>query len=216
MLELVLALGFVSSLPLLPVRGKMCSAMIKAAPGDDLTTLRDKALAAFRTECRGKQRNLDDIKSCSFTTDPSTPPIATFILQPMRAPFRLDLDVKTPRSANVVLAEEKTEVSVFAWITLGGWSGKRSVIRACFGCQELLDGRSVDNEEGIVSGTESRPFWIEYKHGVVTVGKGRQEEAFLEWDAAAYHHRNISTPVYVGISSWKGESVDWVFHHFCA
>ncbi|XP_038064731.1 uncharacterized protein LOC119735102 [Patiria miniata] len=201
----------------------MCSAMIKAAPGDDLTALRDKAFAAFRTECRGKQGNLDDTKSCSFFLESSNPAAATFILQPLRAPFRLDFEVKTLRSANIVLAEDETEVSVFAWITIGGWSAQMSVIRACFvhdspECQQLLGGRSQHIEGDIVNGTESRPFWIEFKHGVVTVGKGGQEEAFLEWDAAAYHRRNISTPVYLGISAWSyvGLSADWVFYQFCA
>ncbi|XP_038064730.1 uncharacterized protein LOC119735101 [Patiria miniata] len=199
----------------------MCSAMIKAAPGDDLTALREKAFAAFRTECRGKQGNLNDTKSCSFTLEPSDPPVATFILQPLRAPFLLDFDVKTHRDAIIVLAEEKTEASVFAWITIGGWSRQRSAIRACFvyasqECHQLLGGRSEHIEVDIVVDSESRPFWMAYKHGVVTVGKGGQEEAFLEWDAAAYHHRHISTPVYVGISSWRHVPAEWVFYQFCA
>ncbi|XP_038064728.1 uncharacterized protein LOC119735098 [Patiria miniata] len=220
MLVLVLAFGFVSTLSLLPVRGKMCSAMIKAAPGDDLTALREKAFAAFRTECRGKQGNLNDTKSCSFTFEPTRPPVATFKLQPLRAPFRLDFDVKTHYDAVIVFAEEKTETSVFAFISIGGWSGEKSAIRGCFSydvpeCSQLLGGRSEHIEGDIVSGTESRHFWIEFKHGVVTVGKGGQEEAFLEWDAAAYHHRIISTPVYVGISAWGSVASDWVFHQFC-
>ncbi|XP_038060497.1 adipocyte enhancer-binding protein 1-like [Patiria miniata] len=50
-----------SSFFILPVRGNTCSAMVQAAPGDDLTALRNKAFASFRAQCRGKR---DDV-SCS-------------------------------------------------------------------------------------------------------------------------------------------------------
>ena len=48
----------------LPVQGKMCSAVTRAAAGDDLTALRDKAFAAFRGECRmKKEHQLDESRS---------------------------------------------------------------------------------------------------------------------------------------------------------
>ncbi|XP_038064483.1 uncharacterized protein LOC119734919 [Patiria miniata] len=165
---------------------------------------------------------LYDYTACAFTLEKTWPPVATFILEPLRAPFRLDFDVKANRDAMIVLAEEKTNASVFAWITMNAWERQRSAIRACFlydlqECVQLLGGRSEHTEVDIIVDSESRPFWMEYKHGVVTVGKGGQEEAFLEWDAAAYHRRNISTPVYLGISAWSygGVSIEWVFYQFC-
>ena len=78
-------------------------------------------------------------------------------------------------------------------------------------CLALLGGSAEHDEAGIVSPTESRPFWIEYAAGVVTVGKGGQATPFLEWNAGAYHGK-VSTAVHVGISSWRSVTGYWLFY----
>ncbi|XP_022091446.1 uncharacterized protein LOC110979714 [Acanthaster planci] len=168
-LILTLALGLACSFSLLAVHGEMCSAVTKASAGDDLGSLRQRAFTAFQAQCRGKPGDLGSTTSCSFALEPSDPPGITFILQPLYEPFRLDFHVKTRRDAILVLAEEKTEESSFAWITIGSFDMHRSAVRACFlldspTCHELLGGRSVyDHEELLVSAEESRPFWVAYK-----------------------------------------------------
>ena len=52
----------------------MCSAVTQAAAGDDLAALRDKAFAAFRTQCRMKNekttKNPNEIKGKNFKMFP--------------------------------------------------------------------------------------------------------------------------------------------------
>ncbi|XP_038066788.1 C3 and PZP-like alpha-2-macroglobulin domain-containing protein 8 [Patiria miniata] len=192
----------------------MCSAMIKAAAGDDLTTLRDKTFAAFRNECRLNKDQHDESNSCSFSTVASKPPTFKFILKPLSMPFRLDFAVKIERGASLALAESTTHGSIFAEMNIGGQNNRRSAVRSCYNV-ECHDAVATHDEAGLVDANEYRPFWIEYKGGVVRVGKGGQEEAFLEWDAGA-HHQRVATQVRIGIASWAKANGDWVFYKFCA
>ncbi|XP_022100076.1 C3 and PZP-like alpha-2-macroglobulin domain-containing protein 8 [Acanthaster planci] len=139
-----------------------------------------------------------------------------FVLRPIIPPFRLNFKVKAKADAIVALAGNETEASVFAEIGIGGWSNSKSSIRACYSqiCQKLLGDDAVHDETGIISDVESRPFWIEYKGGVVTVGKGGQTEAFMEWDAKAYHMKS-PVPVHVGISTYHINRGNWTFYQFC-
>ncbi|XP_022100078.1 uncharacterized protein LOC110984330 isoform X2 [Acanthaster planci] len=173
-------------LSLSSVEGTACCALAVAEAGEDFTALRDKTFAAFRQECRVK-----DSTPCPFTTEPATPHQFDFVLRPIIPPFRLDFTLRAPKDAIVALAEDMTEDSIFAEI----------------------GGNTVHDEAGIVSDVESRPFWIEYKGGVVTVGKGGQTEAFMEWDAASYHDK-FPVPVHVGISTYQSYG-NWVFYTFC-
>ena len=93
---------------------------------------------------------------------------------------------------------------------IGGWSGSKSVIRACHSdkCTELY---GEHNETSIVNKNEFRPFWIEYIEGVVRVGKGGQQTAFSQWDAGAYHGC-VTSEVYVGISGATHHDDYWVFN----
>ena len=85
---------------------------------------------------------------------------------------------------------------------IGGWGNSKAVIRACH--SSVCRGSLVEySEDGLISQEESRPFWIEYKEGVVTVGKGGQG-AFMEWDAGKYHQR-VPSEVHIGIASQSGE-----------
>ena len=99
-------------------------------------------------------------------------------------------------------------------LDIGAWYNRQATIKPCYykKCSGII---ALHEEEGLVDINEYRPFWIEYREGVVKVGKGGQKEAFLEWDAGAYHKR-VSTPVNVGIASWRnGDHADWIFHQFC-
>ncbi|XP_022100077.1 uncharacterized protein LOC110984330 isoform X1 [Acanthaster planci] len=199
-------------LSLSSVEGTACCALAVAEAGEDFTALRDKTFAAFRQECRVK-----DSTPCPFTTEPATPHQFDFVLRPIIPPFRLDFTLRAPKDAIVALAEDMTEDSIFAEIGIGSWGNVKSTIRPCYtilhGCFDLLGGNTVHDEAGIVSDVESRPFWIEYKGGVVTVGKGGQTEAFMEWDAASYHDK-FPVPVHVGISTYQSYG-NWVFYTFC-
>ena len=66
-------------------------------------------------------------------------------------------------------------------------------------------------EDGLISATEYRPFWIELKDGVVTVGKGGQETGFLEWDAGAYHHQ-VYAQAYIGVASYVSAPGKWMLY----
>ncbi|XP_038067069.1 uncharacterized protein LOC119737068 [Patiria miniata] len=213
-LALFLPFGLGVIFSVLPVRGEMCSALIKAAAGDNLTTLRHKTFSAFRKECRLNKDQFDESNSCSFSTVPTQQETVTFkfILKPLSMPFRLDFAVKIEKGAALALAENTTHGSIFADINIGGLKNTRSVMRCSYaGCSEVF---SQHYEAGLVNATEYRPFWIDYKGGVVRVGKGGQEEAFLEWDAGA-HHQRVVTQVRIGIASRSIANGDWVFYKFC-
>ncbi|XP_038066316.1 uncharacterized protein LOC119736375 isoform X2 [Patiria miniata] len=199
---------------LLPVRGEMCSAMITAAAGDDLTMLRNKTFAAFRKECRLNKSQLDESKSCSiFTEGGLHDDPYKFNIKPLNMPFRLEFEVKTEYAAGIVLAEDKTDESIFADINIGGMRNQRAVMKPCFHemCSDLI---ATHLEAGLVNANEYRPFWIDYKGGVVKVGKGGQQEAFLEWDAGTYH-QPVATQVHVGVTSRGYPHADWVLYHAC-
>ncbi|XP_038066791.1 uncharacterized protein LOC119736853 [Patiria miniata] len=152
--------------------------------------------------------------ACSFSTVAANPHTFKFILKPLSIPFRLDFTVKTDKDAALALAESTTRESIFAEMNIGGGSGNaRTVMRSCY-YLECPDVVSLHKEEGLVNANEYRPFWIDYKGGVVRVGKGGQEEAFLEWDAGA-HHQRVATQVRIGIASWASTNGDWVFYKFC-
>ena len=96
-----------------------------------------------------------------------------------------------------------TIIQFFVVVIGGGY--KEAYIRACV---PSVCGSGAVRAEYLVSqpplldNNEYRPFWIEYDEGVVTVGKGGQEQSFMEWDAGAYHGR-VPTELHVGISTWK-------------
>ncbi|XP_038067281.1 C3 and PZP-like alpha-2-macroglobulin domain-containing protein 8 [Patiria miniata] len=191
----------------------MCSAMIEAAAGDDLTTLRDKTFAAFRNKCRLNKDQLDESKSCFFSTMAARQHTFKFILKPLSMPFRLNFAVKIKQGAAIALAENTTHGSIFAEMNIGSLENIRALMRSCYfvECPDLV---ATHHEAGLVNATEYRPFWIDYKGGVIRVGKGGQEEAFLEWDAGAYHQR-VATQVRIGIASRSYANGDWVFYKFC-
>ena len=66
-------------------------------------------------------------------------------------------------------------------------------------------------DDAIVRATEYRPFWIEFKDGIVTVGKGGQETGFLEWDAGAYHQQ-VYAQVYIGVASYRFAPGEWMLY----
>ena len=101
----------------------------------------------------------------------------------------------------------------FSSQALCGWGSTKSAIRACHSdsCSTLRD---EYYESYITNKDEFRPSWVEYDGGVVAIGKGGQDTAFLEWDAGAYHGR-VPTTVYVGISTGKWRDGDWVFYDYC-
>ncbi|XP_022101869.1 uncharacterized protein LOC110985267 [Acanthaster planci] len=155
--------------------------------------------------------------SCSFIAPASKPHRFTFILQPLTMPFRLNFKLKSAREPLVALSEGMTENFIFAEINIGGWGNTKSVIRPCQ--SETGGGRckvvQVQHvETGIVSGDEYRFFWIEFKEGVVRVGKGGQEEAFLKWDAGSSLKR-VLTQVHIGIASWHIANSEFVFFQYC-
>ncbi|XP_038069496.1 uncharacterized protein LOC119738655 [Patiria miniata] len=154
--------------------------------------------------------------SCSFFAPPTNPSRFTFILRPLSMPFRLNFKLKSAREPFVALAEGETEDSIFAEINIGGWGNSKSVIRPCQsdtgGACDVV--QVAHNEQHIVTDMEYRPFWIDYKGGVVKVGKGGQEEAFLEWDAGAHYNR-VPTHVRVGIASWHIAPSYFKFFQYC-
>ncbi|XP_038045815.1 C3 and PZP-like alpha-2-macroglobulin domain-containing protein 8 [Patiria miniata] len=128
-------------------------------------------------------------------------------------PFRLDFAVKIERDAAISLSENTTHGSIFAEMNIGGSVNGRAVMRPCY-YVECPGVDATHDEAGLVDANEYRPFWIDYKGGVVRVGKGGQEVAFLEWDAGA-HHQGVVTQVRIGIASWASANGDWVFYKFC-
>ncbi|XP_071801566.1 C3 and PZP-like alpha-2-macroglobulin domain-containing protein 8 isoform X2 [Asterias amurensis] len=189
----------------------MCSTLVSATDEGgiaDLATLQARGFAAFRSACRKPRMHLS---SCMFNTTPSNPANFKFVLEPVSMPFKMRFDVKASGDATIALAENKTVSSTFAQISIGGWSNSKSAIRAC---DEPCAIQVEDEESGLLSETEYRPFWLEYNGGVVNVGKGNQSESFLEWDAGSVHSK---TPpqVYVGISTHIKVSGSWVFYNLC-
>ncbi|XP_038067813.1 C3 and PZP-like alpha-2-macroglobulin domain-containing protein 8 [Patiria miniata] len=128
-------------------------------------------------------------------------------------PFRLDFDVKIKQGASIALAEHNTDESVFAEINIGGRVNTLANVRPCY--LICLDIVATHEEQGLVNASEYRPFWIDYKGGVVRIGKGGQEAAFVEWDAGAYHQR-VPTRVHFGVSSWGNAEGYWKLHQKCA
>ena len=96
---------------------------------------------------------------------------------------------------------------------IGGGQNSASSVRAC------QDGKCTSvvrhEEADLLNEDQYRPFWIEYEGGNVTVGKGGQEEPFLQWDAGAYYGW-VPTEVYVGIASGRYADGYWFFDKsFC-
>ena len=96
----------------------------------------------------------------------------------------------------------------------GGY--KEAYIRACMPhlCSKNGDGsvyaEYLVSQPPLLDNNEYRPFWIEYDEGVVTVGKGGQQQSFLEWDAGA-HHGRVPTELHVGISTYEHTQGLWDF-----
>ncbi|XP_022100075.1 uncharacterized protein LOC110984328 isoform X2 [Acanthaster planci] len=105
------------------VEGASCSVRVVAEAREDFVALRDKTFTAFRKECRGKNgvERTSDCSSCSFSTEPASPPRFDFVLRPIIPPFRLEFTVKANADALVALAESQTKGSIFAEIGVGGW-----------------------------------------------------------------------------------------------
>ena len=100
---------------------------------------------------------------------------------------------------------------------IGGWGNTKSVIRPCnseTGEQRCKAVQVKHEEKDIVVVDEFRPFWIEYKEGVVKVGKGGQEEAFLEWDVGA-SLQQVPVRVQIGIASYHIAQSEFVFFQHC-
>ncbi|XP_033640517.1 uncharacterized protein LOC117300806 isoform X2 [Asterias rubens] len=184
----------------------MCSTLISAVDGENLSALQKRAFSSFRSTCHRES----PLHRCEYFTEPATPHSFRFIMGPLSGPFKLDFEVKSRNGLMIALAERRADDSVFAELTLGGWNGSKTIFRACHSktCKDLF---GEYNEPGIVRQYEYRPFWIEYIKGVVTVGKGGQQMAFSQWDAGAYHGR-VTSKVYVGISGGQNAPDAWVFN----
>ena len=101
---------------------------------------------------------------------------------------------------------------IFPILVIGG-GYKEAYIRACMPPVCGSGGVRAEylvSQPPLLDNNEYRPFWIEYDEGNVTVGKGGQEQSFLEWDAGAYHGR-VPTELHVGISTWEDTQGSWDF-----
>ncbi|XP_071784763.1 uncharacterized protein [Asterias amurensis] len=203
----ILPISLAIILHALPLGGEMCSAMISATEGKNRACLQRKTVLAFGSKCRQPDKKMH---VCEYFTEPSKPHTFRYIMGPLSMPFKLDFKAKTFAGLMIALAERNATDTMFAEINIGGWSGSKSVIRACHSdnCTELF---GEHNEPGIVNENEFRPFWIEYIEGVVKVGKGGQQTAFSQWDAGQYHGC-VTTEVYVGISGARNHPDNWVFN----
>ena len=76
---------------------------------------------------------------------------------------------------------------------------------------EIMD---EHHEAAILDPSEHRPFWVEFDDGIVSFGKGGEQEALVQWDAAAYYGF-VPRKVYLGISTGRYTSGNWVFQQFC-
>ncbi|XP_067665680.1 uncharacterized protein [Haliotis asinina] len=105
--------------------------------------------------------------------------------------------VKTCFDANFALhtfLNMSTDASAMYELSIGGFSNMKSVIRGCWLCS-VTDSHV---EPSIVSCNEYRSFWLSWKNGVISVGKGpvAGSQLFMQWAPTApivINHVSIST-----------------------
>ncbi|XP_071796531.1 uncharacterized protein [Asterias amurensis] len=163
----------------------------------------------------GYQRAGQSCEACHFSTVPSDPYSYTFILEPQISPFKLSFSVEAyGSSAMVGLSEDGTDQLVIIEILFGYQSERKKIaVRACMPQHCGDSGREFamyeDTSPVIIKG-EYRPFWIHYAEGVVTAGKGDEQQSLVEWDAGD-HHGRVPTQLHIGISTWETGYGEWDF-----
>ncbi len=108
------------------------------------------------------------------------------------------------------------QVSFGSFLVFGYYPAKgRIVVRACMPhlCTTAGDGSlyaEYTDTSPVTASTEYRPFWIHYDEGLVTAGKGGQQDNLVKWNAGD-HHGRVPTELHIGISTWENNHGEWDF-----
>lgn len=118
----------------------------------------------------------------------------------------LTFQVKACNDAHIALSQDKGVDSRNTYeVVIGGWSGRRSVIRDCKQCAY----KARSNKRQTVNCKTYLPFWIGWENGIIRVGTGNVvgNGQFMMWNDAGPHDVN-----YVAVSTGFGSNGDWKFN----
>ncbi|XP_067665633.1 C3 and PZP-like alpha-2-macroglobulin domain-containing protein 8 [Haliotis asinina] len=112
--------------------------------------------------------------------------------------------VKTCHDAIFVLHTYPNSYTPVIEVAIGGDNNMRSFVHGCIGCAFT----EYHDESSILSCNEYRPFWLSWRDGVISVGKGLVAggQRFLQWTPTT----NIVIN-YVSISTYVNNPGTWLF-----